>query len=323
MTAVQVTIHVGLSKAASTFLQESFFPAVKDALFVHAPYTAVPEPNPIQRFVRALFTRNVACLDLPRIRDEIAAFVQRSGHARVLVSSEALFGTPFENNADFRRNADVLAEVFEAPKIWFIVRRQDTWLESWYSQLLKMGLSTSPARFTNYRAGAFGDHELPVYAGPNLDVRDLDWSCYVQHYRRTFGTSNLLVQAHEGLRVDPAEFLGRFCGFAGIAPFVPEPARSVNPSLSPVAAALARAVNLLPAVLKQELRGLVPGTLHPARVLDRLLGPVLPERRLFPPTLARAALRLHHENNRRLAELIDEDLAPYGYYEALSPRARG
>lgn len=312
--SAEFTIHVGLSKAASTFLQQSFFPQVHDALFIHAPYEAVPRANPVQRFVRSIFTRNAACLDLPAIREEIDAFAQRCGHARILVSSEALFGTPFENNADFRRNADLLAEVFGAPKIWLILRRQDTWLESWYSQLLKMGLSTSPARFTNYRAGAFEDYDLPVYAGANLDVRDLDWSCYVQYYRRSFGASNVLVQTYEGFRRDAPAFLARFCEFAGIAPFVPEPGRSVNPSLSRLSAAVARTVNVLPAGLKQQLRGLVPGSLHPARILNRLVDPMLPKHRLFPPELARAALQLHRENNRRLAALIGDDLSAHGYY---------
>lgn len=310
---MDVTIHVGLSKAASTYLQESYFPGVPDALFVHAPYRPPADANPIQQFVYELLFRNPARLDRARFKQEIRAFLQASGHSRVIVSSEALFGTPFQNHSDFCTNTAAIADVFEDPKIWLVLRRQDTWLESTYSQFLKAGLSTTPERFTNYRDGAFSEYRW-VYGGPNLDVRDLDWAPFVEQYRRTFGAQRVLVQPLEQFARDSEAFLDRFCAFAGIASHRAEDVERKNVSLSPVSAFVARAANALPMNVKLRLKKVVPTQMHPALILNRTLDPLLGRRRIFPESLAAAALDLHRDNNRRLAALLDEDLGAYGYF---------
>jgi hypothetical protein len=308
---VNLTIHVGLAKAASTYLQETFFPGLRDALFVHAPYAPPTPANPIQSFVRRLLFRNPAGLDIPAVRSEIAEFL--AGQERVVVSSEALFGTPFVNHSDFRTNTDIVAEVFDGPKIWLVVRRQDRWLESIYSQFLKMGLSTTPQRFMNHRDGDFRDYRW-IYGGPNLDVRDLDWGCYVRYYHKVFGRERVLVQPFEAFAADRVAFLHRFCEFAGVAPFVPKESKSLNPGLSPFSATVARLANAVPMPIKVGLKRWIPVSLHPALVLNRTLDPLLKRRRLIPSELTEAAFALHRDNNRALADLLGEDLAPYGYY---------
>jgi hypothetical protein len=309
---LDVTIHVGLHKTATTFLQESFFTRIEDALFVHAPHHPPSDPNPVQRFVRDLLFRNPAVLDVQRVRADVSAFL--AGQERVIISSEALFGWPFENHVNFRTNADVLAEVFDAPKIWLVIRRQDTWLESAYSQVLKQGLSTSAERFANYRNGEFADFNWNIYNGPNLDVRDLDWGAYVRHYQRRFGADRVLVQPFEEFVADRAAFLRRFCEFAGITPFVPESDARVNIALSPLSALTARVLNKIPMSVKLAAKRRIPPALHPAAILNRTLDPLLPRWRLMPREVTAAALELHREHNRELARLIGQDLGQYGYF---------
>ena len=66
--------------------------------------------------------------------------------------------------------------------------------------------------------------------------------------------------------------------------------------------------------IKMGLKRWIPSSLHPAAVLNRTLDPLLERRHLIPPPLGEAALSLHRDNNRALAELIDEDLGRYGYF---------
>ncbi len=310
---MDVTIHVGLSKAASTYLQETYLPGVPDALFVHAPYRPVQPANPVQQFVYELLFRNPARLDRTRFAREVEAFLAASGRDRAIISSEALFGTPFQNHSDFCTNTAAVADVFGRPKIWLVLRRQDRWLESTYSQFLKMGLSTTPERFTNYRDGRFSAYRW-IYGGPNLDVRDLDWRPFVEHYRATFGADRVLVQTYESFVRDPDAFLARFCAFAGVSTHQPADAARKNVSLSPVSAFVARAANALPMNVKLGLKRYIPSELHPAAVLNRTLDPLLGRRRIFPESLSEAALASHRDNNRKLAALLDEDLAIDGYY---------
>ncbi|MGH1348686.1 MAG: hypothetical protein ACRBN8_44505 [Nannocystales bacterium] len=309
-----VLVHVGLHKTATTFLQQSFFPGLRGARFVHATHELPANPNPIQRFVRALLFRNPAALDVDAHRRAIAAFVDaQPGHT--IISSEALFGWPFENHVNFLSNADLLAEVLPDAKVWLVLRRQDSWLESAYSQVLKQGLSTTPQAFSNYRNGNFGDFNWNIYGGPNLDVRDLDWRPYVRHYQRRF-PAGVLVQAFESFVADAPAFLGRLCDFVGVETFVPEARERVNVAFSPLSAATARVVNALPLSLKMQFKQWVPRHLHPAAVMNRVLDPLLARRgraALMPTELKRAALALHAEANADLATLIGEDLAAFGY----------
>ncbi len=310
---VDVLVHVGLHKTATTFLQESFFGALKNATFVHAPHRLGPNPNPIQRFVAELLFRNAATLDVPAHRKAIEAFVDAQP-GLTIVSSEALFGWPFENHVNFRTNADLLAEVMPGAKIWLVLRRQDTWLESAYSQVLKQGLSTSASRFTNYADGAFGDFNWNIYRGPNLDVRDLDWGPYVRHYQRRFGAANVHVQPFEAFVADPAGFLGSFCEFAGVPLHVPPSRERVNAAYSPLSAWTARALNTIPLAVKMSLKRWVSPQMHPAALLNRTLDPWLRRRSIMPAAIKEAALELHRPANEALAGLINAELGRYGYF---------
>lgn len=310
---MDVTIHVGLSKAASTYLQETYLPSVPDAVFVHAPYRPPELANPVQQFVRELLYRNPARLDRARFKREIANFLAASGRTNAVISSETLFGTPFQNHSDFCTNTQALADVFDRPKIWLILRRQDRWLESTYSQFLKMGFSTTPERATNYRDGQFSEYRW-IYGGPNLDVRDLNWVPFVEQYRAVFGADRVLVQTFESFVRDPEAFFARFCAFAGVQSHVAPDAVRKNISLSPLSAFVARAANALPMSVKLGLKRYIPPELHPALILNRTLDPFLGRRRIFPEPLANAAMAYHRENNCRLADLLDEDLAADGYF---------
>ena len=157
-----VLVHVGLHKTATTFLQQSFFPGLRGMTFVHATHELPTRPNPIQRFVWELLFRNAATIDVAAHRRAIEEFVDaQPGHT--IISSEALFGWPFENHVNFLSNADLLAQVLPEAKIWLVLRRQDSWLESAYSQVLKQGLSTTPEAFSNYRQDRFGDFNWNIY----------------------------------------------------------------------------------------------------------------------------------------------------------------
>ena len=309
---MSVVVHVGLHKTATTFLQQSFFPELEGATFVHATHELPQDPTPIHRFIMDLLFRNPAAIDIDGHREAIAAFVDAQPGVTI-VSSEALFGWPFENHVNFRPNAELLAEVLPDAKIWLVLRRQDSWLESAYSQVLKQGLSTSPERFTNFRDGAFGDFNWNIYNGPNLDVRDLDWRPYVRHYQRRF-PAGVLVLPYEGFSRDASEFLGTFCDFAGVPRFVPEERKRVNVAFSPVSAMTARVVNKLPLGLKMGLKKVVPPRAHPAAILNRTLDPLLKRRPIMPATIKSAALDLHREANADLAAMLALDLAVHGYH---------
>jgi hypothetical protein len=312
----RIVLHVGLHKTGTTFLQERVFPALPGVRFVHPLHVQRPDDGPIERFMFELFFRNAACIDVEAHRRAIDAWLAEVAEPTVLISSEAIVGWPIENHSNLAVNAEYLARMFPAAKIWLVVRRQDRWVESAYAQLLKAGFSTSIERYLNYRGGRFDRYNVGLYHGPNVDARDLDWNAFDLHYRARFGDDAVCTLPFELFVADSEDFLRRFYAFAMIegGPF-PDTGERVNERWSPLAAGVAKLVNKVPMPVKRALRDRLGKGWHPSAVISRTLGPLLPGRRssFLSPELGAKLLHLHHAGNRALGERIGVDLATYGY----------
>ena len=317
--AKQIILHVGLHKTGTTFLQERVFPALPDVRFVHPLHRPRPNDGPIERFVFELLFRNAVCLDFEAHRAAIGAWIEAQPESTILISSEALVGWPFENHCNLSHNAEWLARLFPSAKIWLVVRRQDKWVGSAYAQLIKAGLSTTIERYLNAdpsAPGGFGRYNDSIYNGPNLDARDLDWDAFDRHYRSRWGEQAVLTLPFELFTADNEEFLRRFYAFAGIEQGVfPDASERVNERWSPLTTAVAKAVNKVPMPVKKAVRERLGSEWHPARVLEKNLGPLLPGGRVqhLSPELGEALMQLHAEGNAALGERIGVDLTSYGY----------
>jgi hypothetical protein len=317
----QIIIHVGLHKTATSFLQARVFPALAGVRFVHPLYYTRPDDGPIERFVVDLLDRNPACIDLDRHRSSIAAWLATVAEPTVLISSEALVGYPIENHNNILTNAELLAQMFPRAKIWLVVRRQDKWVESAYSQLLKQGFATTVEGYLNYRDGEFGRYRLALVHGPNVDARDLDWERFDALYRSRFGAEAVCTLPFELFAADSEAFLRRFYAFANIEPGVfPDTGERVNERWSPLAVQLAQIVNRVPMPIKRAIRDRVGAQWHPSAVLSRTVVPRLPswtpglgKADYVSPQLGAALLALHRESNRTLGERIGVDLSGFGY----------
>lgn len=329
----RIILHVGLHKTGTTFLQDRVFPELPGVRFVHPLHYAQASDGPIERFMLELFFRNAAHIDVDHHRKAIAAWLARVEEPTVLISSEAIVGWPIENHSNFRVNADLLAELFPSAQVVFVVRRQDRWVESAYSQVLKAGFSTSIERYLNFREGRFQRYNVGLYHGPNVDARDLDWGPFDAHYRRRFGERAVCTLPFELFTRDSDAFLRHIYAFMAVegGPF-PDASQRVNTSWSPLAANVARVVNTIPMPVKRALRERIPKDLHPAELVSRVsavapgLGLGKPgsgpkasaakpkkKKRFLSPELAAALMDLHRENNEALGARIGFDLSAYDY----------
>ena len=322
----RVILHVGLHKTGTTFLQERVFPVLPGVRFVHPLHEPRPGDGPIEAFFLEMFFRNAAHIDVAAHRARIHDWLAGVPEPTVLVSSEAIVGWPVENHSNFRVNADLLAELFPAAQVILVTRRQDKWVESAYSQVLKAGFSTSIERYLNFRDGRFGRYNIGLYHGPNVDARDLDWGMFDAHYRRRFGEQAVLTLPFELFIADGHEFLRRLYAFMELgedAGVFPDTEERVNTSWSPLAASVARLVNKVPMPVKRALRDRLGKGWHPANLVSETVDRLRPEssqgkgkgkgKKFLPPELGEQLMSLHRENNRRLGERIAVDLSAYGY----------
>jgi hypothetical protein len=319
---MRVVIHVGLHKTATTFLQSRIFPRLPGTTFVHPHHRPQPDDGPIERFVREVFFRNAACVDVAAHSAAIERWIGALSSEPLLVSTEALVGLPIENHATLLSNATLLAKVFPDAKIVLVIRRQDSWVVSAYAQLLRAGLSTTIERYLNWdrTSETFGSFYPSVYNGPNVDARDLAWERFDALYREVFGSESVLTLPFELFKDDPGAFVGELCAFVGCdaAPSF-DPEERVNERWGRLGILVAKAVNRVPMSVKIAIRDRLGKGWHPSEIINRVggrLGLVRGARgasqELEEPLRGRL-MDLHRDGNRRLADRLGRDLGKWGY----------
>lgn len=189
-TGKSVLFHIGMPKAASTFLQKQVFPSIENATFLN------------------LTSANAG--RLPKFRSGSAEFlaepeaaraaILEAEEAKVIVSAEGFVGDAYKSFLDHDSKAQGLKAVWPEAMILLIVRRQDRFCASLYGQVLRKGFPYSPARFLLMDKG----RKDPQSSVRHFDFRAADLDSIVLSYERLFGEDRVTVIPLE-LLVENAE----------------------------------------------------------------------------------------------------------------------
>lgn len=209
----RTVIHIGLHKAASTYLQSRLFPALPAHYVFVAGYrrrvldqvqaSAGFDPNVLHEYVRA----------------EIARKYGSKTHPLTILSHEELSGHPHGHcSVDPAAVAANLKKAYPEAGIMLIIRDQFAYLRSLYAfRVAIQGLETrAPERFFR-EEGCLGLFDK------------LEYDRLVEVYAARFGIENLLVVPVELLRADPDAFNEAITGFLGLAPVAFRQHSVVNP----------------------------------------------------------------------------------------------
>ena len=184
----EIIIHVGTHKAASTYLQQSVFPYLKDVYFFRLN-NEKGTPNPLyilnDLIMQSVFEKKSEsiCLDnIDEIKNQIYSFINSIKESKILISSEALW-----QKSSLTK---ILKELFPNAKILLIIREQISWLESYYNYYIKLG-DHAELEEEILRNKAFNFNLLEIY----------------QHYVDNFGKENILVLPYEQIKEDERKFL--------------------------------------------------------------------------------------------------------------------
>ncbi len=188
-----VLFHVGLPKAASTFLQKRVFPSARNATFLN------------------LTSANIG--HLPLIRSSSNAFLNDPERARqaireaqemkVIVSAEGFVGDPYRSFRDQILNAKSLKEIWPDAAILLVVRRQDEFCQSLFGQALRHGYPYSPVRYLRLAAEPLKSET----ASRHFDYRVIDLDRIVTTFADLFGGSRVFVLPLELLATDRTAFV--------------------------------------------------------------------------------------------------------------------
>ena len=151
-TMRRVTIHVGLHKTATTFLQSSVFPYVENYTLVTRPYTQLNHAfNKLQYADDSLYSE-----------DEFRSAINTIDSDSVIFSDESFSGKPtFFSYINRAIIAKRLASVFPDANIILFIRDQKDIMVSHYSSYVKMPYGT--AKITDLYRKASGTFEYDDY----------------------------------------------------------------------------------------------------------------------------------------------------------------
>jgi hypothetical protein len=196
-----LVLHIGLHKTASSFVQNTLSTQRYDLLqqgvlypMTGANKNARPTTREGAQSGQALFTRTGDRSDLVA---ELIAELPASAHT-VLLSSEdftRLHGSPTASQVMARFSA------FGAVKVILVLRRQDTWLESLYKQLVD--------QYGNFEVRSF-DHFVR-----DLGSSLVDFHARFSEWRELVGPENFHVLSYDDLP-DGAALHRRMLEIAGV-----------------------------------------------------------------------------------------------------------
>jgi hypothetical protein len=227
MTSRAVLFHVGLPRAASTFLQRRVFPAL-DAAFLNVRVRPNPDaPSVVDRGSTAFL----------HSAEEARAAIAAAGQDTIVSSDSFLFGTTAEQRFDFEERARRLREIWPTARVLIVLRRQDDFCRSIYVTSLKKIYPYPPARLLalDGRERAKGGRLFP-YTILNFDQ-------IVSTYERLFGAENVLVLPYELLREDFSQFIEAIVRFGNYRLDEQISPAAVNRGLSRTGYAVARILN--------------------------------------------------------------------------------
>ena len=322
MNKKNIILHVGAHKTGTTFLQKQVFPFLKNVYYTGL-YSKNFDKDEFHEFVCFRDAYNTYKLFNPKFSNKkessefkkyVSSFTSNIKEDNFLFSREALFGSSWRGYYNHFENTCLLKEFFPEAKIFLVFRRQDTWIESLYTQYFH--IVNSPVKlnyFIGYKNGEFNDKSNYLY------MEDMKWLKYVKNYIDTFGHENVLALPHEMLKNEPEKFLSNFYEFSGLETYYPEIYKYENkrPRVS---------------IKDYEPLGVLYKTLTdkiPSRKsrynIDQKDGFFRKKLSLYKTTIDYEQNKLDEkqrqkikslfiENNTKLAKLINLDLAEYGYY---------
>ena len=207
---------------------------------------------------------------------------------------------------------NTLKYFFPDAKIFMVVRRQDTWMNSIYNHCFRTGWPRTKNinRFFGYKNNEFTSDTI------NIDINNLNWYGMLKSFEDKFPKENIFVLPYEFFSEDLHGFLCKFYEYYNIEAYYPGlDEERVNTKDKFCSSVLYRlythfrerySSEPVRNFLRKNDKGFLAITEKSG--LFKFKIPVLSEKQ------AAQVLEKHRENNKKLAEYIGMDLSQYGYY---------
>lgn len=224
-----IYLHVGYHKTATTFMQQSIFPNLKNVQYI--------DLFQVMKYLKQLRLNNLSDHQIKSIRAHFQSFNKEKP---LLISYEGLSGSPFAPKKVKQQSTTLkdLRRVFPSSHfdVHVIVglREQADLLTSIYIQHVHQG-------------GVMDAAEFMEYCKKNGSLSNYHYDVYLKHIESLFGRNNLHVMFFEEFKAHPTKELLKLLSFLG-EPKIPHykpmtNVRRANKSYGRLQVALGRKLN--------------------------------------------------------------------------------
>jgi hypothetical protein len=298
---LQVYLHVGMPKTATTFLQRHVFPKIPG---VH--YVGWDTEFFAHDFQRIKYSCPFSYID--ELHNGFRQYLESFDEGKVLISDEAITG-PGNRAKGIGTSVLVLKEVFPSASILLVLREQLSYLRSFYLQRLREGVNRSAVDFVRYdqKAGDFIEFDLDIFTG-HIDIKFFEYKSLVSLLRSSF--KEIRVVLFEQLKKEPQVFA------EGLSAWLDEPIRLEGVSQTRENVKLGQ----LGVGIFKVFNGITAGrewVWHQSRVarfvgwVNRLDAKFHIPYDPFPPWLQAAIRQRYAATNKELGEMIGLDVERY------------
>lgn len=301
-------IHIGIHKTGSTFLQKKVFPKIKSIKFLSQPNFKILEGSKytsLSKFMNRspLVWRDLGSLFLQKAENKVKGDRKED----ILISDEHAVeaNDPLRISKHIEEIKNVFEENYET-KIVIVVRRQDTWLASAYSEMSNRYGKASQSHFEKWVDKRLQSHEN-FYSSSGVRLK---YYTLAKEVEKKVKQGNLKVIPFERLKKNPKKFIKEVCEFIekGIPRGIdisPEYSRSKSSSVWKIRPKKDRYIRLRPIKLFDKVIGKsilrVPSTKRDNEIF-------------LSDKISKRILDKYSKENKRLDDRMDVDLESYGYY---------
>ena len=302
----KVIIHIGLPKTGTTFLQTRVFPFLNDVFEKNSQLVYEYKQTPFNNLINGKF-KTLNQKDFEGLKKEIHKFINESvKDSTILISREQ-----FSRYMHWMQNDEIntilfkrLKEIFPDAKFFFVIRKQDEWVDSIYNQQVKQPELNIPTlnEFIGYKAGNFNKNEK------YLDIQNTNWCKIIEFIENKFGKNSVFTLPYELFKENLNEFLKNFYEHFNIEPFYPQKQELLNCRQELLPLPILKKYTIFKKSLPCKLKIFVDKN---DRTLQKLFYKKIQK---FSKGQAKQIMQIHKENNKKLAKIIGMDLSLYGYY---------
>ena len=297
---MDITIHLGMHKTGSSFLQSHFFSMYKN----ESGYFSLRDYA--REFLHYILYCGESFWCVERARELFESSLKRARFVgdKLTIVEEMLCGDPYMNAFNRRQVFERLNLVFPLAKYVLVLREQEGMTQTLYLQYIKLGGSCSWKDFLTSKQPpllfSWGEY--------------LNYAPYVSDIYNAVGRDRFLCMPYEMMLEDRSAFLCRLASFIGFELGQAQSIRTskrVNPSLSPRPAIVLSVMNKLCKSYRQ------PYLLLPrfVQVLSRkaMLRISSARKNAIPDEVVSEFCVDSKMRNNELTPIVGLDVSKYGY----------